>query len=171
MTNTTQGRDWPLIAKRIKTYREAANLTQPELAAAIGRHRATIARIETGVPISEGVIHSLAKALGVDYKALTGHDDPLDKIVVVSSSSTIIRPNKTSMIELFDIAKDLAQSILDWEKVGESAIPLGEVLKVNAKARHLKAMLDAVSAGEHSGGRMVQEQPPHGSMEDTEAGD
>jgi len=138
-------RNWEKIGQRVKIVREARGMTQPDLAEKIGKHRATVARIETGVPISEGVLHSLAKALEVDYLSLTGHPDPLDSIVITDTLSAKVRPDKARMLHLHDLALDLAKEIVGWEGLDLSSLPMGKVLVANRKAHDLLDALEAVN--------------------------
>jgi transcriptional regulator with XRE-family HTH domain len=60
----------PPFAKRLRELRDAAKMTQTELAERAGSHRQTIAQLETGVrkPTWE-TVQALARALGVSCQA------------------------------------------------------------------------------------------------------
>jgi transcriptional regulator with XRE-family HTH domain len=58
------------FAERLKRLREAAGLTQPELAGRAGMNRFGVAKLEQGVrEPSWGTVQALARALGVDVNA------------------------------------------------------------------------------------------------------
>jgi transcriptional regulator with XRE-family HTH domain len=58
------------FSDRLKQLRDAAKMTQHELAARSGVHRQTIATLEAGERVpSWDTVQALARALGVDCKA------------------------------------------------------------------------------------------------------
>ena len=64
--------DWKYVAKQVKLARTRRNMTQDDLAAATGKHRATIARLEGGNSIGEGTLYAIAECLKVEYSVITG---------------------------------------------------------------------------------------------------
>lgn len=66
------------FASRLKQYREAANLTQTELAAAIGSSQSAVGNWESGSRKSpRGVtLHAIAQTLQVPLEALLGLPGP-----------------------------------------------------------------------------------------------
>lgn len=63
-------KDLPLFAARLRDLRDAAKLTQHELAHRTGLHRQAIAKLETGVTRPTwDTVQALARALGVDCTA------------------------------------------------------------------------------------------------------
>ena len=63
------------IAERIKAFRAARALTQEDLASQAGIGVATIQRAERGARVSADTIASLAAALDIDARELTGAED------------------------------------------------------------------------------------------------
>ena len=57
---------WKTFGRWMQHKREAANLTQEELAASVGLHVKTISRIENGDPSKRVTIERIAQQLGVD---------------------------------------------------------------------------------------------------------
>jgi transcriptional regulator with XRE-family HTH domain len=66
------------IGRRLKAAREAAGLSQQEVATRAELHRVTVAKIEAGkIDITLTTLFALAEAVGVPYEQLT--DDGSDE--------------------------------------------------------------------------------------------
>jgi transcriptional regulator with XRE-family HTH domain len=69
--------DLPLFSVRLRELRDAAKMTQHELADRASIHRQTIAQLETGVrKPSWDTVQALATALGVDCSAFQSSPPP-----------------------------------------------------------------------------------------------
>jgi len=91
------------IAERLKHAREAAGLTQPELAAKIGVSQGTIGNIETGLRKRPRDLLAIATTLGVDPHWLETGKTPY--------SPTIMKPHSNPLPHSLEIvASALRQS-------------------------------------------------------------
>lgn len=143
--------NWVDIAARVKQFRTLRGWTQPELAEAIGRHRATVARIESGDPCQPNLLYLVAKALEIDVEKLTGEPDPLKAPIVIPVSTgsgktqsmlALYQPPPAAVLEAATL---LCAAIERWESLPDPTLPLGEVMKVTVLAHQLREILRAVA--------------------------
>jgi len=140
--------DWESVAARVKRLRAVKNITQPELAKAIGKHRATVARLEGGGPVYGGTLYAIARALDVSIEELTGEPlggPPISKPTQapIPGSAPATFPD---LIDLVVAARELSNFILIWENTGISGLTFGDLAKVIAQAHRVMDTVKAVEA-------------------------
>ena len=136
--------DWKYVSKQVKLARTRRNMTQDDLAAATSKHRATIARLETGNPINQGTLYAIADALKVEYSVLTGETGSLGGPPGLLDE---IAPDQEDAMEhLLSQSRDLANLIVGWEVLTANEITLGQLAKAIDYSHRLKDTVDALDA-------------------------
>ena len=81
--------DAATIARKVRLLRDARQMTQGDLADAIGRHKITIARLEAGKNVARSVLLSVADVLNIPHSDLIddGEVEGLDDVQVTRNTS------------------------------------------------------------------------------------
>jgi transcriptional regulator with XRE-family HTH domain len=123
-------------------------MTQDDLATATGKHRATIARLETGNAISVGTLYAIAEILKVEYSILTGEAGTLGP-GYLTAENTSEREEVMEHVRLQALA--LTELVSAWETKNASGLTIGELAKAIERARLLRESIEALDALEIKG--------------------